>query len=120
MNRRLTRRIFVKTSPTDLRKGFGGLYSLVITYFKKDLLKGDTFLFLNKRKTLIKMIQWDGTGVVITSKMLAKGRFANLFDHFDGKTIHMSKNRLQRLMAGESIQRIFLPGKTSIDRVDMI
>ena len=114
-------RIFVKTTPTDLRKGFTGLYALVIQHFKKDILDGDTFLFLNKQKNLIKMMKWDGTGILISSKRLAKGRFANIFDHCEGRILRLSKTQLFRLISGQPMQRLFLPQKnkekTSENRV---
>ena len=112
MNRLKKGRIFVKTTPTDLRKGFSGLYALVIQHFKKDILDGDTFLFLNKRKNLIKMMKWDGTGILISSKRLAKGRFANIFDHCEGRILRLSKTQLFRLISGQPMQRLFLPKKT--------
>ncbi len=40
-------RIFVATDPTDMRKGFDGLYGVVTGVLEQDPLSGHLFLFLN-------------------------------------------------------------------------
>jgi len=72
-------RVFARMRPTDLRKGFDGLYGLVRSEFKQDPLAGDLFLFLNRRRTSAKVLHWDGTGLCIYAKRLAKNRFTNLW-----------------------------------------
>ncbi len=56
-----------------MRKSFAGLSGLVINEMKKDLLNGDGFIFINKRRTLIKVLIWDRTGFVIFYKKLSSG-----------------------------------------------
>ena len=63
------------STPIDIRKGFDGLYSLILNYLKKDPLTGDLFIFINKSKTHIKMIYWDGDGFAIYYKRLEKGTY---------------------------------------------
>ena len=74
-------RVFARRRPTDLRKGFNGLYGLVRTEFGQDPLKGDFFLFINRRRTSAKVLHWDGTGLCIYSKRLEKNRFTSLWKH---------------------------------------
>ncbi|MBK8505479.1 MAG: IS66 family insertion sequence element accessory protein TnpB [Saprospiraceae bacterium] len=45
-----------------------GLGGVVNNEMGKDLLSGDGFIFLNKRRTLIKVLVWDRTGYVIYYK----------------------------------------------------
>lgn len=40
-------RIFLATTPTDMRKGFDGLQGLVTSALKQDPLSGHLFLFIN-------------------------------------------------------------------------
>ena len=61
-------RIFLYTKPADLRKGFAGLYALARTHLS-DPIHGDLYLFLNRRRTLLKALRWDGTGLCILSKV---------------------------------------------------
>jgi transposase len=56
-----------------MRKSFSGLGGLVNNEMGKDLLKGDGFIFINKRRTLIKILVWDRTGYVIYYKKLSSG-----------------------------------------------
>jgi len=64
---------YLYRKPTDMRKSFNGLGGLVNNEMGKDLLKGDGFIFINKRRTLIKILVWDRTGYVIYYKKLSSG-----------------------------------------------
>jgi transposase len=68
-------RYFLYRHPTDMRKGFTGLSGLVINEMGFDHLSGDAYIFLNKRRTLVKILIWDRTGFVIYYKKLACGTF---------------------------------------------
>jgi transposase len=58
-------RIFVATSPTDMRKGFDGLQGLVSSVLGQDPLSGHLFLFVNRRRDKLKVLYWDGDGLAI-------------------------------------------------------
>ncbi|MBK8506717.1 MAG: IS66 family insertion sequence element accessory protein TnpB [Saprospiraceae bacterium] len=62
------RTYYLYRKPTDMRKSFNGLGGVVNNEMGKDLLSGDGFIFLNKRRTLIKVLVWDRTGYVIYYK----------------------------------------------------
>ena len=59
----------------DMRKGFDGLAGLVRNYLNQNPQTGDVFVFLNKSKTHIKLLYWDGDGFAIFYKRLEQGRF---------------------------------------------
>lgn len=59
----------------DMRKGFNGLSGLVRNYLNQDPTTGDVFVFLNKPRTHIKLLYWDGDGFVIFYKRLERGTF---------------------------------------------
>ncbi len=69
------RRYFLYRYPTDMRKGFTGLSGLVINEMGYDHLSGDAYIFINKRRTMVKILVWDRTGFVIYYKKLARGTF---------------------------------------------
>ena len=48
--------IFLRTSPTDMRKSFDGLTGLVRGTFDSDPTDGSLFLFVNKRRDRIKAL----------------------------------------------------------------
>jgi transposase len=78
-----TVRAFAYPRPTDLRKGYDGLFGLVKTGLGRDPLSGELFLFVNKRRDTCKVLMWDGTGLCIFQKRLARGRFASLWREDD-------------------------------------
>lgn len=68
-------RIFVCLTPTDMRRQFDGLSALVAHALEKDPLSGDFFLFLNRSRTLCKILCWDRDGYLLVAKRLERGRF---------------------------------------------
>jgi len=59
-----------------MRKGFDGLYGRVRDVLGCDPLSGHLFLFANARRSRLKVLLFDGSGLWICAKRLEKGRFA--------------------------------------------
>lgn len=59
-----------------MRKGFDGLYGRVRDVLGCDPLSGHLFLFANAKRTRLKALIFDGSGLWICAKRLEKGRFA--------------------------------------------
>lgn len=70
-----TRRYFLYGGVTDMRKSFDGLSGMVRSEMQGDLLSGDAFIFINRRRNMMKLLVWDRTGFVIYYKRLEKGTF---------------------------------------------
>jgi len=68
-------RIFVCHEPTDLRKGFQGLSTIVADFLEEELISNAYFAFLNRNRDQIKILYFDGDGLAIWQKRLEKGRF---------------------------------------------
>ena len=69
-------RIYLAAGATDMRKSFEGLSDLVRQLFKEDPLSGHLFVFANRRKTRLKILYWDGSGLWVCAKRLAQGCFS--------------------------------------------
>jgi transposase len=69
-------KVFVAIEPCDMRKGFNGLYAAVTERLGEDPKNGALFVFCNRRRTRIKILCWDGTGLWVLTKRLEEGTFA--------------------------------------------
>lgn len=61
-------RIYVAVQPVDMRKSFNGLWSVVSEQLHEDPKSGALFAFINKERTRLKLLYWDGTGVWVLAK----------------------------------------------------
>lgn len=68
-------RIVVATNPVDFRKGHNGLAALVKNALRKEPFTGTVFVFRSKRADRLKLLYWDGTGLVMTYKRLEETTF---------------------------------------------
>ena len=69
-------RIFVALEPCDMRKGFEGLHALASDRLGEEVKSGALFVFTNKRRTRLKVLYWDGTGLWLLTKRLEAGTFS--------------------------------------------
>lgn len=67
--------IWLYPQPTDMRKSFNGLCTLVASKLKDSPTSGAMFVFINRRKTHIKILYFDGSGFCIWFKRLEQGQF---------------------------------------------
>lgn len=67
--------VFVATKPVDFRKGQYGLAALVQSHLQKKPFDGAVYVFRAKRADRLKMIWWDGTGLVMAYKRLEQIAF---------------------------------------------
>jgi transposase len=69
-------KIYLAIEPVDMRKQFDGLWAVAQQKLRVDPSNGALFVFVNKRRNLLKMLYFDGTGPWIFAKRLEKGRFS--------------------------------------------
>jgi transposase len=70
-----TTRVFLATRPTDMRKGFDGLFALVESVIQEDPFSGHLFVFRNHRRDRLKVLWWDRDGLAIFYKRLERGSY---------------------------------------------
>lgn len=69
-------KVMVATQPIDFRKGVHGLVALIAEALKADPYCGDVFVFRSKRKDRLKILVWDGSGLILATKWLEAGSFS--------------------------------------------
>lgn len=69
-------KVYVALAPTDMRKSFNGLSEIARSQLKVEPASGAAFLFTNKRRNLIKILYFDGTGYWCVAKRLERGVFS--------------------------------------------
>lgn len=98
-------RVFARSQPTDLRLGYSGLAGLVQRELGRDLLLGDLFLFVSRRRESARVLCWDGTGLCLYSKRLAQGRFAAVWERSKGGAVTLTPGELLLFLEGASLHR---------------
>lgn len=93
-------RVWAYPAPTDLRKGYNGLFGLVKQKLGRDVLSGDLFLFVNRRRRGCKVLLWDGTGLCIFMKRLEQGRFAELWRERGREAVELTSSELALFIEG--------------------
>jgi len=94
-------RIFVATTPVDLRGSFNRLSSLVENVLSQDPQSGHWFAFTNKRHNRIKILVWDGTGLWVLAKRIESGRLS--WPGAEGSSASLRPEELSALLNGLEI-----------------
>ncbi len=69
---------YLYDQPTDMRKSFHTLGAIVVSNMGLVLQSGAGFVFINRRKTHLKMLRWEGDGFSLYFKRLEQGTFEHL------------------------------------------
>lgn len=94
----------VATKPVDFRKGMDGLAAIVMNEFDLDPFSGAIFIFRSKRSDRMKIIFWDGTGLVLVYKRI-EGKGFEWPRIYDG-VITISKSQFEALFEGLDWKRV--------------
>ena len=112
--------VYAYREPVDMRKAFNALSALVEGCLHRDVMSGEMFLFVNRTRKRAKVLFWDGTGLCLFAKRLAKGHFAAPWARKGDGPLVLTTSELALLLEGnELIARMPLspPIYTPADRV---
>jgi transposase len=90
-----------------MRKAINGLAALVELSFNLDPYEGAVFVFCNKSRDRLKMLEWDVDGFGLYLKRLEKGRFKWPSKSVDD-TMRLSGEELEHLLEGTKVIRKLL------------
>lgn len=91
-------RILVTARPVDFRCGMDSLSRMVKETLSVDPFAGDVFVFRPKRADRLKILVWDGSGLVLLSKRLERGRFT--WPPVQDGAVTLSATQLSLLFSG--------------------
>jgi len=106
LDQELRVRVFLCTSPTDMRKGFDTLAVLVRDGLGYDPLSGHLFLFVGRRRDRLKILYWDRDGYALWYKRLEKGTFRMPLAKPDTTSIELKASELAMLLEGIDLRSI--------------
>ena len=69
------KRVFLACGQTDMRKNINGLAAIVESNFKLSPFEEAIFVFCNRSRDRIKILEWDSDGFWLYFKRLEKGHF---------------------------------------------
>ena len=97
-------RVLVATKPVDFRRGADSLAALAQATLKQDPFTGTVLVFRAKRADRIKIITWDGTGMVMLWKALDQGAFK--WPPISDGVMKLSSGQLAALLEGLDWTRV--------------
>ncbi len=97
-------KLYVASKPVDFRKGMDGLAAIVMNEFELDPFSGAVFVFRSKRADRMKVIVWDGTGLVMTYKRIEGSGF--IWPRMIDGLITLSRSQFEALFEGLDWQRV--------------
>lgn len=97
-------RIYLATQPVDFRKGMDGLANYVMTNFELDPFSGAFFAFRSKGRDKIKILLWDGTGLVMIYKRIEGAGF--VWPKLSEGTMTLTKAQFEALFEGIDWRRV--------------
>lgn len=98
-------RYYLYRHPSDMRRSFYSLASLVREQMQGDPLSGDIFIFLSRKRNQIKLLRWERDGFAIYTKRLEQGTY-ELPLETPSKTCLISHQQLLLILEGISLKQI--------------
>ncbi len=97
-------RIMVATKSIDFRKGHDSLAALVKNELRKDPFTGTIFVFRARKADRLKLLYWDGTGLVMAYKRLEEHSFS--WPAVKDGLMMLSHAQFEALFAGRDWRRV--------------
>jgi transposase len=98
--------IYLCVQPTDMRKSFNGLWALAVEHLGQDPLSGGLFVFVNRRRDLMKLLYWDTDGIALWCKRLERGTFQMPRVDANSRSASLSATELTLLLRGIDLKSV--------------
>jgi len=108
-------KIFVCKEPTDMRASYDTLFSKAKVILNQDPFSGHLFLFINSKRSSMKCLYYDGTGLVIISKRLERGLFSRINPMFKGEVV-LTPAEFALFFEGADLEKRFIESPSEIKK----
>lgn len=98
------KKVYLACGPTDMRKSINGLSEKVHAEFELDPFDEAVFVFCNRLRNRLKILEWDGDGFWLYFKRLEKGKF-RWPDDGEEATMTLDGEELHVLLAGARVEQ---------------
>jgi transposase len=95
-----------------MRASYDSLFLKVKDILQRSPFSGHVFVFTNKRRTSIKALYYDGTGLVILSKRLESGTFMRINPAYK-KQISLTQAEFLLFFEGANLEKRFVESPVS-------
>ena len=95
--------MYLACGHTDMRKSINGLSAIVEGSFKLDPFCGGLFVFCNRKRDRVKILEWDGDGFWLYFKRLERGHFRWPAEG-DEATMSLTGEELSILLGGAKVE----------------
>ncbi len=96
-------RVFVYREAIDMRSGFEKLHSFCVHHMSAIMDQGHVYLFFGKNRRRLKILVYDGSGLVLIAKRIERGRFMSLAELLGRSEISLEELKL--VLHGSVIRR---------------
>lgn len=108
-------KVFVCKEPTDMRSSYDTLFTKAKSVLNQDPWSGHLFLFMNSRRTSIKCLYYDGTGLVIICKRMEKGLFSRINPLYPGE-VTLTAAEFALFFEGANLEKRFIESPQEIKK----
>ncbi len=106
-------KVYVSREPVDMRASYDTLFSKARGVLNQDPLSGHLFVFINTKRTSIKCLYYDGTGLVLLCKRLEKNTFSKINPMFRGEIV-LTAAEFALFFEGANFEKRFIESPAEI------
>lgn len=98
-----------------MRSSYDTLFAKAKSVLNQDPWSGHLFVFMNGRRTSIKCLYYDGTGLVIIAKRMEKGIFSRINPYYRGEVV-MTAAEFALFFEGADFEKRFIDSPTEVKK----
>ena len=98
-----------------MRASYDTLFAKAKGVLNQDPFSGHLFVFINSRRSSIKCLYYDGTGLVLICKRLERGTFSRINPMFKGKII-LTAAEFALFFEGADLEKRFIESPSQIKK----